>query len=110
MLVVKSAKEMAKTVLPEASILGMIYDAISKDPRDELRMLGSNSSFSGQSLEEFINTLNKSTHTGPFNPRSVKMNELNKIIIIIIMMAIKMITQKENLLDIQINVKFPLRI
>ena len=92
MLLVKRANETAKTVLPEASILGMIYDAISKDPRDELRMLGSNSSFSGQSLEEFINTLHKSTHTGPFNPRSVKMNELNKIIIIIIMMAIKMIT------------------
>ena len=92
MLVVKRANETAKTVLPEASILGMIYDAISKDPRDELRMLGSNSSFSGESLEEFINTLHKSTHPGPFNPRSVKMNELNKIIIIIIMMAIKMIT------------------
>ena len=75
MLLVKRANETAKIVLPEASILGMIYDAISKDPRDELRMLGSNSSFSGQSLEEFIKTLHKSTHTGPFNPRSVKMNE-----------------------------------
>ena len=38
-------------------------------------MLGSNSSFSGQSLEQFLSTLNNSTHTGPFNPRSVKMNE-----------------------------------
>ena len=36
MLVVKRANETAKTVLPEASILGMIYDTISKDPRDEL--------------------------------------------------------------------------
>ena len=36
MLLVKRANETAKTVLPEASILGMIYDAISKDPRDEL--------------------------------------------------------------------------
>ena len=75
MLLVKRANETAKTVLSEASILGMIYDAISKDPRDELRMLGSNSSFIGQSLEEFITTLHKSTHTGPFNPRNVKMNE-----------------------------------
>ena len=75
MLLVKRANETAKTVLPEASILGMIYDAISEDPRDELRMLGSNSSFNGQSLEEFITTLHKSSHTGPFNPRSVKMNE-----------------------------------
>ena len=75
LLLVKRANETAKTVLPEASILGMIYDAISKDPREELRMLGSNSSFTGQSLEEFINTLHKSTHTGPFNPRSVKMSE-----------------------------------
>ena len=39
MLLVKRANEMAKTVLPEASILGMLYDAISKDPREELRML-----------------------------------------------------------------------
>ena len=150
----------------------MTYDAISKDPREVLRMLGSNSSFIGQSLDEFITTLHKSTHTGPFNPRHVKMNEfksktiqycnhfqegkcrfgekcryehkinpiikrkkqnmmrrrnliilfqikiiinfnirkkflLNKIIIIIIIMAIKMMTQKENLLNIQINVKFP---
>ena len=53
---------------PEASILGMIYDAISKDPRDELRMLESNSSFGKQSLEQFLSTLNDSTHTGPFNP------------------------------------------
>ena len=75
MLLVKRANETAKTVLPEASILGMIYDAISKDPRDELRMLGSNSSFGKQSLEQFLSTLNDSTHTGPFNPRSVKMNE-----------------------------------
>ena len=34
MLLVKRANETAKTVLPEASILGMIYDAISKDPRE----------------------------------------------------------------------------
>ena len=68
MLLVKRANETAKTVLPEASILGMIYDAISKDPRDELRMLGSNSSFGKQSLEQFLSTLNDSTHTGPFNP------------------------------------------
>ena len=70
MLLVKRANETAKTVLPEASILGMLYDAISKDPREELRMLGSNSSFIGQSLEELI-----ITHTGPFNSRHVKMNE-----------------------------------
>ena len=50
-------------------------DAISKDPREELRMLGSNSSFIGQSLEEFITTLHKSTRTEPFNSRHVKMNE-----------------------------------
>ena len=48
---------------------------ISKDPREELRMLGSNSSFIGQSSEEFIITLHKSTHTRPFNSRHVKMNE-----------------------------------
>ena len=53
----------------------MLYDAISKDPREELRMLGSNSSFIGQLLEEFIITLHKSTHTRPFNSRHVKMNE-----------------------------------
>ena len=57
LLLVKRANETAKTVLPEASILGMLYDAISKDPREELRMLASNSSFSEQSLEEFIATL-----------------------------------------------------
>ena len=45
MLLVKRANETAKTNLPEASILGMIYYAISKDPREELRMLSSNSSF-----------------------------------------------------------------
>ena len=75
MLLVKRVNETAKTVLREASILGMIYDAISKDPRKELRMLSSNSSFIGQSLEEFLVTLHKSKHTGPFNSRHVKMNE-----------------------------------
>ena len=75
MLLVKRANETAKTILPETSILGMIYDAISKDPRDELRMLGSNSSFGKQTLEQFLTTLSDSTHTGPFNPRSVKMSE-----------------------------------
>ena len=75
LLLVKRANKTAKTVLPEASILGMLHDASSKDPREELRMLGSNSSFIGQSLEEFIITLHKSTHTGPFNSRHVKMNK-----------------------------------
>ena len=39
MLLVKRANETAKSILPEKSILGMIYDAISKDPRQELRMM-----------------------------------------------------------------------
>ena len=75
MLLVKRANETAKTVLLEASTLGMLYDAISKDPREELRMLGSNSSFISQSLEEFKTTLHKSIHTGPFNSRHVKMDQ-----------------------------------
>ena len=73
--------ETAKTILPEASILGMIYDATSKDPREELRMLSSFSSFNGQSLDEFILTLHKSPHTGPFNSRHVKMNKFKTNII-----------------------------
>ena len=35
MLLVRRANETAKTILPEESILGMIYDAVSKDPREE---------------------------------------------------------------------------
>ena len=53
----------------------MIYDATSKDPRKELRMLSSFSSFNGQSLDEFILTLHKSPHTASFNSRHVKMNK-----------------------------------
>ena len=34
MLLVKRANETAKTILQEESILGMMYDAISKDPRE----------------------------------------------------------------------------
>ena len=59
----------------KTTILGMIYDATSKDPRKELRMLSSFSSFNGQSLDEFILTLHKSPHTGSFNSRHVKMNK-----------------------------------
>ena len=80
-LLIKRANETAKTILPEASILGMIYDAISKDPREELRMMSSYSSYNEQSLDEFIMTLHKSLHTGPFNSRHVKMNELKPAII-----------------------------
>ena len=81
MLLVKRANETAKTVLPEESILGMIYDAISKDPREEIRRMSSYSSYKEQSLDEFLLTLHKSPHTGPFNSRHVKMNEFKPAII-----------------------------
>ena len=35
MLLVRRANEEAKAILPEESILGLIYDAISKDPREK---------------------------------------------------------------------------
>ena len=75
MLLVKRANETAKTILPEESVVGMVYDAISKDPREELRMMPSYSSYNEQSVDEFLLTLQKSPHTGPFNSRHVKMNE-----------------------------------
>lgn len=53
MLLVKRANETSKSVLSETSILGIICDAISKDPREELRMMSSYSSWNNQSLEEF---------------------------------------------------------
>ena len=59
----------------------MIYDAISKDPREELRMMSSYSSYNEQSLDEFLSTLHKSPHTGLFNSRHVKMNEFKSAII-----------------------------
>ena len=75
MLLVKRSSERAKTFLPEESVLGMIYDAISTDPREELKMMFSYSSYNDQSLDEFSLTLQKSPHAGPFNSRHVKMNE-----------------------------------
>ena len=81
MLLVKRANETAKTILPEKSVLGMIYDAISKDPREELRMMSSYSSYNERSLNEFLLTLQKSPKTGPFNSRHVKMNEFKPAII-----------------------------
>ena len=77
MLLVKRANETAKTILPEEILLGMIYDAISKDPREELRMMSSFSSYNN----EFLLTLHKSPHTGLFNSRHVKMNEFKPAII-----------------------------
>ena len=74
-LLVKRANETAKSIVPETSILGIIYEATSKDPREELRMMSTYSSWNNQSLEEFMLALHKSPYAGPFHSRSVKMNE-----------------------------------
>ena len=44
-------------------------------------MMSSFSSYNEQSLDEFLLTLHKSPHTGPFNSRHVKMNEFKRAII-----------------------------
>ena len=41
MLLVKRANETSKSILSETSVLSIMYDAISKDPREELRMISS---------------------------------------------------------------------
>ena len=81
MLLVKRANETSKSILSETSILGIIYEAISKDPREELRMTSTYSSRNNQSLEEFISSLHKSPHAGPYYSRHVKMNEFNPAVI-----------------------------
>ena len=45
MLLVKRANETSKSILPETSILGIVYEAISKDSREQLRMMSTYSSW-----------------------------------------------------------------
>ena len=75
MLLVKRANGTSKSILPETSILGIIYEAISKDPREEIKIMSTYSSWNNQSLEELMLTLHKSPHAGPLHTRNVKMNE-----------------------------------
>ena len=74
-LLVKRINKTSKSILPETSILGIINEATSKDPREELRMISTYSSWNNQLLEEFMLVLHKLPHAGPFNSRNVKMNE-----------------------------------
>ena len=77
-LLVKRANGTSKSILPETSILGIIYEAISKDPREEIKIIFTYSSWNNQSFEEFMLTLHKSPHAGPFHTRNVKMNETTR--------------------------------
>ena len=56
MLLVKRANETSKTILSETSVLGIIYDAIGKDPRQELKMISTYSSWNNQSGRTPINS------------------------------------------------------
>ena len=74
-LLVKRANETSKSIISETSILGIIYEEISEDPREELRIISTYSSWNNQSLEEFILALHESPHAGPFHSQNVKMKE-----------------------------------
>ena len=79
-ILITRVNETSKASFPESSILAIIYDAIAKDPREELRQLCNFSSWEKIGLSELMRKLHDSPHTMPFHNKNVKMHEFKNII------------------------------
>ena len=78
-ILVQRVNETSKSDMPESSILAIIYEALSRDPREELRMIATYSSWNKQSLNELIHALHDSHSAQPYNNKNVKMHELKSV-------------------------------
>ena len=59
----------------EESILAILYEAIGKDPREELRMIATYSSWNKQPIDKLLTSLNVFNGAYPYVSRNVKMHE-----------------------------------
>ena len=67
--------EISKSEFPESSILAIIYEAVSRDPREELRMITTYSSWQKLSIGELKQALSYSHSAQPYNSKHIKMHE-----------------------------------
>ena len=81
LILVHRVNEISNNSFPEESILAIIYDAISKDHREELRMLATCSSWNKQSIEKLLTSLSESNGAHPYSSRNVKMHEFKSEVI-----------------------------
>ena len=79
-ILIARVTETSKANFPESLILAIIYDAIAKDPREELRQLCNFSSWEKIGLSELMRKFHDSPHTMPFHNKNVKMHEFKNII------------------------------
>ena len=81
LILVQRVNEISNNSFPEESILAIIYEAISKDPREELRTIAAYSSWNKQPIEKLLTSLSESNGAHPYISRNVKMHELKSEVI-----------------------------
>ena len=81
LILVQRVNEISDNAFPQESILAILYEAISKDPREELRMIATYSSWNKQPLELLLTSLNESHGAHPYISRNVKMHEFKSDVI-----------------------------
>ena len=74
-LLVQRVNEISKYDFSETSILAIIFEAISRDHREELRMIATCSSRKKQKISELMQALSESHGAQPYNCKNVKMHE-----------------------------------
>ena len=81
LILVQRVNEISNNSFSEESIFAIIYEAIGKDPREELRMIATYSSWNKQPIEKLLTSLNESNGAHPYISRNVKMHEFKSEVI-----------------------------
>ena len=75
MILIERANETNDNTMPDKNILAILYDEISKDPREALRITGLNCQEQQVPLEEVLTRLLSSAGAAPMN-RTVKIHSM----------------------------------
>ena len=73
LILVQRVNEISNNSFSEESNLAILYEAIGKDPREELRMIATYSSWNKQPLEKLLTSMNESNGAYPYMSKNVKM-------------------------------------
>ena len=81
LILVQRVNEISNNSFPDESILAIIHEAISKDPREELRMIATYSSWNKQPIDKLLTYLSESNGAHLYTSRNVKMHEFKSEVI-----------------------------